>query len=379
MSARPGALRGLGEQVRSAWIGSPLPRFLAWWKDELVELLPPALRTRWRRGAAPCLLGFEAATLVLRAPGRSSPLATLPEGLSPEQARAALRAATAGIDPTDLQLVLALGPQTALRRTLHLPIAAAEDLRRVLGFELDRQTPFRAEAVYFDARVRSRTAAALEVELVAAPKQGVDPLLARLAALGIAVDAVDVVVDDTPLGLNLLPPGRRALRRDPRRRLNTALAGAALLLTVLALHQWLANRRAVLAAMHAEVVVERAPAARVAALRAQLEQGRSADAYLAHRKAEAPSMVALLSELTRTLPDGTWIDRLSVTTNPGQVGLQGESTQAAGLIERLQGAPMLANPAFQGVIQPDPQSGRERFYIVARLRGHGDEHAARSR
>lgn len=379
MSARPGALRGLGDQVRSAWMGSPLPRFLAWWKDELLGLLPGTLRARWLRGATPCLLTFEDTVLVLRAPGRRAPLACLAEGLSPEQARAALRAATADIDPADLRLVSALGPHAALRRTLHLPAAAAADLRRVLGFEIDRQTPFRADAVYFDACVRSRTAALLEVELVAAPRAVVDPLLARLTALGIAVDAVDVVVDDVPLGLNLLPPGRRAVRRDPRRRLNAALAAAFLLFTVLALQQWLGNRRAALSALRAEVAAEQAPAARVAALRTRLEQGRTADAYLARRKAEAPSMVRLLSELTRSLPDGTWIDRLSVTTSPGQVGLQGESTQTAGLIERLQHAPMLADPAFQGVIQPDPQSGRERFYIVARLRGQGDEHAARAR
>lgn len=68
MSARPGALRGFSEQVRSAWMSSPLPRFLAWWKDELLGLLPGTLRVRWLRGATPCLLAFEGATLVLRVP-----------------------------------------------------------------------------------------------------------------------------------------------------------------------------------------------------------------------------------------------------------------------------------------------------------------------
>ena len=350
MSARPGALRGLGEQVRSAWMSSPLPRFLAWWKDELLGLLPGTLRVRWLHGALPCLLEVEPGALLLRRPGSGAAPVRLPLDAGPEQAHAALGVATVGIEPADLRLVLALGPREALRRTLQLPAAAAADLRRVLDYEMDRQTPFRAEAVYFDARVLGRNATRLEVELAAAPRAVIDPLLAHLGSLGITIDAVDVVVDGVPLGLNLLPPARRAVRRDPRRRLNSFLAGATLLLTVLALHQWLADRRATLAAMRAEIAAERAPAARVAALREQLEEGRIADAYLARRKAAAPSMMALLAALTHNLPDGTWIDRLSVTTHPGQVGLQGESTQTAGLIERLQRAPMLEDPAFQGVI-----------------------------
>lgn len=379
MSARPGALRGFREQVRSAWMGSPLPRFLVWWKDELLELLPGTLRARCLHGAIRCLLEVDSGALILRRPGSGAAPVRLPQDAGREQAHAALMAAAAGVEPADLRLVLALGTREALRRTLQLPAAAAADLRRVLGYELDRQTPFRAEAVYFDARVLGRTATHLEVELAAAPRAVIDPLLAHVASLGFTIDAVDVVVDGLPLGLNLLPPARRALRRDPRRRLNTFLAGATLIFTLLALHQWLADRRATLVAMRDEIAAERAPAARVAALREQLEEGRVADAYLARRKAAAPSMVALLAALTHSLPEGTWIDRLSVTTHPGQVGLQGESTQTAGLIERLQRAPMLEDPAFQGVIQPDPKNGRERFYIVARLRETGGSHAARTR
>lgn len=379
MSARPGALRGIRDQVRSAWMGSPLPRFLAWWKDELLGLLPGTLRALWQRGMTPCLLEVEQSTLTLRRPGSGVAPVLLALDAMPEQARAALGVATVGIESADLRLVLTLGPREALRRTLQLPVAAAADMHRVLSYELDRQTPFRAEAVYFDARVLGHTATHLEVELAVAPRAVIDRLIARLGSLGIPIDAVDVVVDGAPLGLNLLPQKDRALLRNPRRRLNIVLAGVTLLLTFFALHQWLTDRRSTLGAMRAEIDAERAPAARVAALREELEEGRNADAYLARRKAAAPSMVALLAAVTRNLPDGTWIDRLSVTTHPGQVSLQGESTQTSGLIERLQRAPMLEDPAFQGVIQPDPQSGRERFDIVARLRETGGVHVARPR
>ena len=45
---------------------------------------------------------------------------------------------------------------SALQRRLLLPAAAADRLRDVIGFEIDRQTPFSADSVRFDTRVLER-------------------------------------------------------------------------------------------------------------------------------------------------------------------------------------------------------------------------------
>src|SRR5690606_8485735 len=46
-----------------------------------------------------------------------------------------------------------------LRRRLALPAAAAERLRDVVGYEIERQTPFAADAVAFDAHLLDRSGA----------------------------------------------------------------------------------------------------------------------------------------------------------------------------------------------------------------------------
>ena len=48
------------------------------------------------------------------------------------------------------QVVLVLPDDQVLRRTVELPLAARENLREVVSFELDRYTPFAAEDVMFD-------------------------------------------------------------------------------------------------------------------------------------------------------------------------------------------------------------------------------------
>ena len=74
-----------------------------------------------------------------------------------------------------------------------LPIAAEDNLRQVLAFEMDRQTPFKADQVYFDYRLGEREAAArnLQVELIVVPRAPLDADLAKLTAGSLELDGVD--------------------------------------------------------------------------------------------------------------------------------------------------------------------------------------------
>jgi general secretion pathway protein L len=48
------------------------------------------------------------------------------------------------------------------------------------------------------------------------------------------------------------------------------------------------------------------------------------------------------------------------------LGFQGQSPQAARLIDALKAARTIGDPSFQGTIQADPTSGKERFYMQAK-------------
>jgi general secretion pathway protein L len=73
----------------------------------------------------------------------------------------------------------------------------------------------------------------------------------------------------------------------------------------------------------------------------------------------------VLDELTHRLPDDTWLERFTLNAT-GQIGFQGQSPQAARLIDALKGARSIGEPSFQGTIQADPTSGKERFYMQAK-------------
>lgn len=151
-----------------------------------------------------------------------------------------------------------------------------------------------------------------------------------------------------------------------RRRLNIALGIIAIALTLLVMSQWLDNRRAALANLQTHVDSMQEQARTASALHGQLANDDAASRFVAQRKAQVPGALAILDELSRRLPDHTWLDRLYISGD--RVNLQGQSAQAAGLIDLLTESQLLADPGFKGVIKADPATGKQRFYVTARLR-----------
>lgn len=359
------------ERLRQAWRASPVPAFLAWWGAELQALLPPRWRAWFGSGAVWHGLQRDGQDWVLRRLGPSQPLARWHADEDVAASQAALEAALRTVDREDRRLALLLDPHQVLRRAVSLPLAARGHLARVMAFEMDRQTPFTVDQVHYAVRdlalAAPGAAGHFRAELLATPRRTLDPMLAQLAASGIVIDAVDLAEGDDRLGINLLPPARRPRHAHPRRRLNLMLAAAGIVLVLLALGQYLHNRRQVLDRMQAQVESMRADAQQVVALRQQLQDNAGAAGFLVQRKQRSPTMLALLADLTRRLPDSAWLERLSIDAG-GQVGLQGQSQQAAGLLDVLKDSPLITGAAFQGAIQPDATTGKERFYLVAQWR-----------
>lgn len=369
MNSATQSLRPQLERARRAWRASPLPSFLSWWGGELRALLPVRWREALAGGADWHVLERRDADWWLYRDGSAEPLTHWSDAGDPVIQQQTLRQALSQVDPQDLRLALCLPASAGLRRVIVLPLAARDNLQQVVGFEIDRQTPFRADQVYVDVREVNQPVAEgrFAVELLAVPRDTLDPLLERLNALRMRVDAVDLRAAAGRAGANLLPPSQRPARSDPRRRLNIALAIACVALVALSLGQWLHNRQLAVDAMQARVDTMRGEAHQVAALRQQLQDNAGAAGFLVQKKKHAVPVLSLLLEMTRRLPDTAWLERFSVDAS-GQIGFQGQSVQAAKLIDALKDDPLIRDVGFQGSIQPDPTTGKERFYMVGKVR-----------
>jgi len=367
------SLRPLVDRLRRGWRASPLPVFFGWWAGELRGMLPPHWHGWFGGGADWHLLQYAGTQWTLRRAGYSAVLARWDDSdeASATDAgvgQAAMKAVLQKVDRDDLRLALLLPPAAVLRRALVLPVAARDNLQQVMAFEMDRQTPFSMAQVYYAARELRGPAIAgrFNAELVVVTRGMLDPVLAYLHTLGVSIDAVDLAVDNERLGVNLLPSEQTPRHVRPRQRLNLALAATCVLLLALMLGQWLHNRQAALAQMQTEVDDMRGEAQQIASLRQQLQDNAGAAGFLVQRKKGTVTMLSLLQDVTTRLPDSAWLERFNVD-NTGQIGMQGQSLQAAKLLDVLKDSTLITQASFQGSIQPDPTSGKERFYLTAQL------------
>lgn len=351
-----------------AQLGVGADGFLAWWGESLAAWLPVRWRTLFGLVRDRLLLSPEDGALRLRLArgdeildleripagddlaGSSDPLATL-----------------LGPNIVDLPRWLLLPAASGLRRRMLLPAAAGERLRDVVGFEIERQTPFAANAVVFDAHVVGRRAdGQLDVELVVVPRAGFDAALAQLGPLADSLAGVDVADGNgTAVGVNLLPAQRRYRSADPWRSWNWALVAVCLLALAVGLWQVLDNRRAAAEALEREVGSRAEAARQVAMQRQQLVDAVQGAAFLDRARHGRPTMIEIMDELSRRLPDNTYLEKLAVEDD--RLMLIGLSSDASSLPGRLQGSPLWRSPALTGALQPDPRAGRDRFTLTAEL------------
>lgn len=264
--------------------------------------------------------------------------------------------------PGNARHVLVLAADAVLLQAIHLPVAAARNLSAVVGYELDRYTPFEADRLYFVARQERRTPTQLQVTLVAILRERLDQILSDCAALGLQPHRVDV----GDLGIDLLPAPLRPRPRPPGKGLQRSLPWLCGALLIAAMLLWLNDRQRVLDTMYDSVQQQKAQVAEVHALRQQLLATRGAVQYLTRRKVAQPPLVALLDDLTRCLPADTWLDQLDIKGS--EIAFSGQSAKASALITRIKGCHRLDNAQFEGVIQPDARSGKDQFALRAHLR-----------
>lgn len=357
-------------RLRTRLAKTPLPRFFAWWGAQLLACLPERWRARLAgRSEALLLERRDREVMVWRErAGVASEFGGIDLSLPAEAQAEEFRRLRARIENPGVRSIFVMPAARALTRSLTLPGAVEDNLRQVLAFEMDRQTPFKADQVYFDGRIASRDAAArnMRVELVVMPRAQLDPEIAAIAGGAIELDGVDIWRAEPGSArhqINLLPAERRARRRDMRLPINLGLAAAAVALLVFNMSQSLANRAVAVETMRSEVGKVEAEARQVSELRKTLQDSIGGANFLADKKRKGPVVIGLLDDLARRLKDDTYLERLSIENN--QIQLQGQSKEAAGLIGVLGASPYLSNPRFEGQIQPDPRSGKDRFTISA--------------
>lgn len=343
-------------------------RFFRWWFGELAACVPARLRCALRRARPALLLVPVGDSLGLRLQRGSSieDLGTVDTGAG--DARSAVTRALGKIRLARLDTVVLLPQSQVLARRLTLPLAAAENLREILGFELDRHAPFPAEQAAFDFRMvaSDQENQELLVDLVVATKAAAEQAKAAAVALGLPVDRVDVAGSDGAAGgFDLLQRGSDARVGRNLHRVDLALGAAVCVLLVLALWLPLERKQRELMAYDALLAEMRPIAADVETLRGTIQAAVDRQRFVARHREAAPMAVAVLDEITKRLPDDSWL--LELRLDRREVLLSGFAPAAAELIPLFEESPLFHEVRFAAPVTPDSLMNLERFNFALPL------------
>ncbi len=354
-------------------LGSAVARFPGWWLGELGALVPERLRQAMHDEAKWIVLDVSGPGLAIsRGRGeRAQEIGYVELG----QDRAAERRAVTGLlrklNPRAATVVLRLADTRALRRLVDLPLAAEENLREVLAFEMDRQTPFKPDEVYFDCQVvaRDEESQLLRAELTVIPRTVADEALERAADWGLAPQVVDIAgVASSETGhLNLLPPDLVPTPARSGSLLTAALVLLAAGLAATALYLLFERQSEVAKLMAERVAAAKVEAESAASLRKELDRVIEESGFLGGRKRGSGTVTATLDELTQVLPDHTWVYQLRLDKN--EVRVSGYSSAASEIIALIDASPAFREVKFRSPVTQDARLGLERFNLSAEILG----------
>jgi general secretion pathway protein L len=263
------------------------------------------------------------------------------------------------------RLELQLRPDRFLVRPLELPARATEFIEGIVRVQIDRLTPWSAaEAVFGCTAPVGAGGGKVVTTIAASTRAATQPYIAGLAALHPASLLVftsagqqsrDMIKVFEQQARGLLD--RQRLSRLLRRTLAGVTAAAVLAFVADAfVGNYLDSRQA---------EVNGALTARRAALRLDRNGEQSPVATLARRKQQNQASVIAIEELSRILPDNTYVTELHIDGNTLQV--VGVTTDAPSLIRLMEQSQHFTRATFFAPTTHAPSDPGDRFHIEAKL------------
>ena len=344
-----------------------LAALITWWKEQMRDLIPASLRSFLGRGWRPALVALidqpdaSRITLFLRNRSGETPLGQYALD------DASLRDALTRLPRLNrMTVILKTPPDLLLEQDIVLPLQAEHDLKRVVAYEMDRLTPFRADQVLWTCLAGKRDAVRnrLHLRVTVIPRKQLEPLLAALRLSGLVPTRIEA--GDTVVSRRVIPLVEEHEARSwfgPRVEAFAMGVCGLLALTAVALPFVLQSIAA--SGLDERIEAIKPQVAETEKLRKAIaSSAATADTIVAaHHQVGAP--LQIIAMLTDVLPDDTYLTTLSLRQR--KLAFGGRSAAAARLIGAMAAHPLVRNPAFVAPVIRDETNGGQMFSIRSDL------------
>lgn len=337
-----------------------LKQFVSWWGENLYRGLPSSVRSLFRASQPSLNLYMvnERLALSWQQDGKRRECGEYTLDSTFDFARIAKKAA----GRRNYQLKLELDEKQALHLQHTFPEGVQDNIKQVVGYQLDRITPFSLDTAYFDAKVAKHDKAnkLVVADIYVSPKAHIEQYLAKLRALGVPeIKLISALASSTQLTKGL---GTTTVAPMPA-SLVPFYAFILVLIASLAAPIIYKERR--LGQIEAAIASLQQTAAAQMEVRDQLLAAEETLSFIGEKRKTAPVMLDVVEHLSAEIPPHTWVERLEINGN--QVQIRGESEQALSLIDTLEISPYFEAVSFKSPVTRNPNSGKDKFHLQANV------------
>ncbi|HPY39884.1 MAG TPA: PilN domain-containing protein [Thiolinea sp.] len=335
-----------------------LKQFISWWGENLYRGLPSSFRSLFRvsQPSLNIYMANERLALSWQQDGKRRACGEHTLDSTFDFAKLAKKAARS----RNYQLKLELDEKQALHLQHNFPEGVQENIKQVVGYQLDRITPFSLETAYFDAKIARHDKAnkLVVADIYVAPKTHIEQHLTKLRALGVPeIDVISALENPTQLTKGIISttaaPATPSL--VPFYFFIMALI-ASLAVPVLYKERRLGQIDSAIASLQKKASAQ-------IEVRDKLLAAEEALTFIGEKRKTAPVMLDVVEHLSAEIPPHTWIERLEIDGN--QVQIRGESEQALSLIDTLEESPHFEAVSFKSPVTRSPSSGKDKFHLQA--------------
>lgn len=244
----------------------------------------------------------------------------------------------------------------------HFPEAVRDNLRQVVGYQLDRLTPFSMDNAWFDVKMAGHDRERKEIlaDIYVTPRHTVDAISRQLGVLG--VGEIQRVSLSGANDINLMAYAAEAQPSQGWSKVPLYFFLGALALSILG--PWAYKQRRVDQIDTALTDLRRSSAEQLA-IRDKLMVAEEALQFIEEKRKSSPVALDVVEKLSADIPEHTWLERLSMAD--GKLEIRGESAKALSLIDMLEEAPDFSDVRFKSPLTRNKDNGNDRFHIEATL------------
>lgn len=261
------------------------------------------------------------------------------------------------------EVTILIRPERVFFRSVEFPAKAAPFLDKMLLAQIDRLTPWTAEYCGFGWSGVVISGDTLSATLAASPRTALAELAQNIQNLGAhATHAAVCAPDGSQIRLLTLTTRRRATQRLGAYFAATLATMAFLTLGSILYNGWhgaeldqsLQSVQSMIADLHTGLTSQPA------------DSGTQALERLKSRKNAQSATVLRLEELTRRLPDDSYLTSLHIEGDT--LRMSGISSDAPALVTKLEQSPLFKNAHFSAPTTQSPEDPRDHFQLELNTR-----------